>query len=82
MIQSKAPDVRWISILPDWTIDQPEVMDLLYDIPPRLEGGDIYPERDLGYVIRVIYKGKLQDAVAQPKGLLNQLWNFTPIFPK
>ena len=82
LIQSKAPDVRWISILPDWTIDQPEVMDLLYDIPPRLEGGDIYPERDLGYVIRVIYKGKLQDAVAQPKGLLNQLWNFTPIFPK
>jgi len=82
LIQSEAPEVRWISILPDWTIDQPEVLDFLYDVPPRLEGGEIRPERDLGYVIRVVYKGVLQDAVAQPKGLLNQLWNFTPIFPK
>lgn len=82
LIQSEAPEVRWISILPDWTIDQPEVLDFLYDVPPRLEGGEIMPERDLGYVIRVVYKGKLQDAIAQPKGLLNQLWNFTPIFPK
>jgi len=82
LIQSQPPEVRWISILPDWTIDQPEVLDFLYDVPPRLEGGEIRPERDLGYVIRVVYKGVLQDAVAQPKGLLNQLWNFTPIFPK
>ncbi len=82
LIQSGAPEVRWISILPDWTIDQPEVLDLLYDVPPRMEGGDIQPDRDMGYVIRVVYKGTLQDAVAQPKGLLNQLWNFTPIFPK
>jgi len=82
LIQSEPPEVRWISILPDWTIDQPEVVDFIYDVPPRLEGGEIRPERDLGYVIRVIYKGVLQDAVAQPKGLLNQLWNFTPIFPK
>ncbi|MFK5921962.1 MAG: hypothetical protein QM496_07270 [Verrucomicrobiota bacterium] len=82
LIQSGAPDVNWISILPDWTIEQAEVMEFLYDLPPRMEGGAVQPERDLGYVIRVIYKGKLQDAVAQPKGLLNQLWNFTPIFPK
>lgn len=82
LIQSGEPEVRWISILPDWTIDQPEVLEFLYDVPPRLEGGVIHPERDLGYVIRVVYKGVLQDAVAQPKGLLNQLWNFTPIFPK
>lgn len=82
LIQSEPPEVRWVSILPDWTIDQPEVVDFLYDVPPRLEGGEIKPERDLGYVIRVVYKGELQDAVAQPKGLLNQLWNFTPIFPK
>ncbi|MCF6311070.1 MAG: hypothetical protein L3J39_01335 [Verrucomicrobiales bacterium] len=82
LIQSGAPEVRWISILPDWTIEQAEVVQFLYDIPPRLEGSTVKPERDLGYVIRVIHKGVLQDAVAQPKGLLNQLWNFTPIFPK
>lgn len=82
LIQSGEPEVRWISILPDWTIDQPELLEFLYDVPPRLQGVVVRPERDLGYVIRVIYKGVLQDAVAQPKGLLNQLWNFTPIFPK
>ncbi len=82
LIQSGAPDVNWISILPDWTIEQAEVMEFLYDLPLRMEGGAVQPARDVGYVIRVIYKGQLQDAVAQPKGLLNQLWNFTPIFPK
>jgi len=35
-----------------------------------------------GHIVRVIYDGQLQDVVAEPKGLLNQLWRFSAVFPK
>ncbi len=81
LVDSPMPEVKWISILPDWTIDGPEVVELSYHVSKEdLDGGGV--ERSgFGYVVRLVYGEMLMDTVSEPRGLLNQLWRFTPIFP-
>jgi hypothetical protein len=38
-------------------------------------------EPDFGWVVRLVWQGKVQDSEAAPRGLLNQLKRFTSLYP-
>lgn len=80
LIQTPPPKVSWVSLLADWTLDDPETVELLYHIG-KDDAGE-FRRTSFGYVVRVAYDGKFQDAAAEPQGLLNQLWRFSAIFPR
>jgi hypothetical protein len=75
LIASEAPLVLWESDEPDW--EGEERVDFVYRRPSAREGRPEF----LGYVIRVIYQGQLQDGVAVPSGLRHWLSYFGAVFP-
>ncbi|MEZ5326268.1 MAG: N-acetylmuramoyl-L-alanine amidase [Verrucomicrobiales bacterium] len=77
------PAVEWISVLPDWKATDTEVMEVSYELPAMNEeeykafGQRFY----YGFVIRLVYDGKLVDSYSEPTNLRRGLPHFTPVFP-
>lgn len=80
LIAAPPPKVDWISLLADWTDEDPEELQLLYHIGKDKKGD--FKKEKFGHIVRIAYDGQFQDAVAEPQGLLNQLWRFSAVFPK
>ncbi|MEO8353346.1 MAG: hypothetical protein ABI680_16580, partial [Chthoniobacteraceae bacterium] len=61
---------QWDSSPIDWGTSAPEVLEVEYDAPIPLAKGPKAEERTyFGYVVRVYYRGELQDTVAEPESL-------------
>ncbi len=61
---------KWGSSPIDWGTSDPEVLEVEYDAPIPLARGPKAEERTyFGYVVRVYYRGELQDTVAEPESL-------------
>ena len=77
MIEGKTPvqtsaDVsyRFASAPIDWATQEPEVLEVEYSQQPPLAKGPKTERREYyGYVVRVYYKGELQDLRAEPEAL-------------
>lgn len=80
LISAPPPKIEWVSLLADWTEEDPERLQLLYHIG-KDEAGE-FRKKTFGHIVRISYDGKFQEAVAEPQGLLNQLWRFSAVFPK
>ncbi len=58
---------RWISSPVDWKDGEPETLEVSYDLPAlqaRTERREYY-----GYIVRVYYRGELQDSKSEPASL-------------
>ncbi len=58
---------RWVSSPVDWKDGEAETLEVSYDLPAlqaRTERREYY-----GYIVRVYYRGELQDSKAEPAGL-------------
>jgi len=55
------------------------VLDLAYVLPEVIQNRAGEP--DFGWVVRLVWQGKVQDSEAAPRGLLNQLKRFTSLYP-
>ena len=58
---------RWVSSPVDWKDGEPETLEVSFDLPAlqaRTERREYY-----GYIVRVYYRGGLQDSKAEPAGL-------------
>jgi N-acetylmuramoyl-L-alanine amidase len=77
------PKVEWISVLPDWKSTLTEVLEVTYYQPPqnaaelKAFGQRFY----YGFIVRLVYNGKLIDAFSEPVNLKRCLPHFTPVFP-
>lgn len=81
---AKTPEVKWISVLPDWEKTKTEVLEVAYDQPPmtKEEVKKLGLRFYYGFVARLIYDGVLVDEYAQPSNLKRCLYHFTPVFPR
>lgn len=80
LIKAPPPRLKWKSLFAEWTEEDPETVELLYHIGKDDLGK--FRRDKFGYIIRISYDGKFQEALAEPQGLLNQLWRFSAVFPK
>jgi hypothetical protein len=64
---------RWASAPPDWADGDTEVLEVEY-LLPRVDPREARPEnrKYFGYIVRVYYKGELQDSRAEPSRLASQ----------
>ena len=70
------PEIEWLSIIPNWEQTREEVLSVHYKWPE----GDKAPKRDdrefYGYVVRLLYDGKLAALKSVPYGLHRGLYQF------
>lgn len=78
------PKIEWLSVLPDWKQSSTETFQAIFERPPMspLEVQKYGRRTYYGYVVRLIYDGKLLDETADPTNLNRCLYYFTPVFPK
>ena len=81
---SNAPQVEWVSVLPDWKASRTEYLRATYLRPPfGAAETKAYGKRTYyGYVARLIYEGRVMDESSSPQNLNRCLFYFTNVFPR
>ncbi|MDG2125250.1 MAG: N-acetylmuramoyl-L-alanine amidase [Verrucomicrobiales bacterium] len=72
------PEVNWSSVLPDWAASETEELEVVLRrgvVTPALEA-ELGKRKVYGYVVRLLYDGKLQAVSSAPKRLERCLYQF------